>query len=91
MTQDNIGMPSLETWVRQLNGELNVSQVANVRAKLPEVVKPYCVFLRGLGTVGLVSSTNHRRSRPCNVEFTFDGDTNKLIGVKLINNDSNEE
>jgi len=86
MTTNNT-MPSLETWVRQLNGELNVSAVANVKAKLPENVKPYSVFLRNTGTVGLCSATNSRRARACNVEFVFDGDTNKLIDVRLINKD----
>jgi hypothetical protein len=88
MTTEN-KMNNLEMWVRQLNGELNIESLVNTKPKLPEVVKPYCVFLRGLGTVGLVSATNSRRARPCNVEFTFDGDTNKLIGVRLIN--QNEE
>ena len=88
MTQDNI-MGNLETWVRQLNGELIVSQVANVRAKLPETIKNCSIFLRSNGTVGILASTNIRRQRPCNVEFIFDGDTNQLINVKLIHKDKN--
>jgi len=88
MTQDNI-MGNLETWVRQLNGELIVSKVANVRAKLPETIKHCSIFLRSNGTVGILASTNIRRQRPCNVEFIFDGDTNQLIDVRLIHRDKN--
>ena len=88
MTQQHI-MGNLETWVRQLNGELNVSEVANVRAKLPDIHKPYSAFLKPNGTVGIMAVTNLRRHRPCNVEFVFDGETNQLIDVKLIHRDKN--
>ena len=86
MTQQHI-MGNLETWVRQLNGELNVSEVANVKAKLPDIHKPYSAFLKPNGTVGVMAVTNLRRHRPCNVEFVFDGDTCKLKDVKMINQD----
>ena len=88
MTQNHI-MGNLETWVRQINGELIVSQVANVKPKLPEIIKHCSIFLRANGTVGVLSATNMRRQRPCNVEFVFDGDTNQLIDVKLIHRDKN--
>ena len=90
MTTENT-MSNLETWVRQLNGELIVSQVANVRAKLPETIKNCSIFLRSNGTVGILASTNIRRQRPCNVEFIFDGDTNQLIDVRMINQDDNDD
>lgn len=86
MTQDNIGrMPALEGWVRQLYGELIPSQVANIKAQQPDIVKNYIVYLRATGIVGLFSETNKNRVKPCNAQFIFDGDTYKFKDVLLIN------
>jgi len=53
MTQDTT-MGNLETWVRQLNGELNVQDIAKTRpAPIEDVVAPYSVFLRHYDKVGL--------------------------------------
>ena len=87
MTTQNI-MPSLETWVRQLNGELNVQDIAKTRPPpIEDVVAPYSVFLRHYDKVGLCAATNKRRASRCNVEFVFDGNTRKLKSVRLINQD----
>ena len=88
MTQDNT-MPALSTWVRQLTGELDVELVAKTAVPpKPDYVIPYAAFLRGSGTVGLCSATNRRRTHKCNVEFVFDGETRRLIDVKLINKEA---
>lgn len=90
MGETNISMYNLETWVRQLNGELNVQEVAKTKpAPVENIVQPYAVFLKAYEKVGLCAATNKRRVDKCNVEFTFDGNTRKLIGVRLIN--QNEE
>ena len=87
MTQENT-MPALETWVRQLNGELNVQEVAKTKpAPIPDVIAPYAVFLRMFDKVGLCAATNKRRASRCNVEFVFDGNTRKLKDVRMINQD----
>ncbi|CAB5222695.1 hypothetical protein UFOVP367_33 [uncultured Caudovirales phage] len=87
MTVDNT-MPALETWVRQITGELNVEQVAKTVAPPKEdVVAPYSVFLRMYDKVGLCAATNKRRASRCNVEFVFDGNTRKLKDVRMINED----
>ena len=87
MTTNNT-MPSLETWVRQLNGELNVEEVAKTSVPLREdIVAPYSVFLRAYDKVGLCAATNKRRSSRCNIEFVFDANTRSLKSVRMINNE----
>jgi hypothetical protein len=87
MKQDTT-MSNLETWVRQLNGELNVEDVAKTRpAPIEDIVAPYAVFLRMYDKVGLLAATNKRRASRCNVEFVFDGNTRKLKNVRMINQD----
>jgi hypothetical protein len=87
MTQENT-MPALETWVRQLSGELNVQEVAKTKpAPIADIVAPYAVFLRMYDKVGLLAATNKRRASRCNVEFIFDGNTRKLKEVRMINQD----
>lgn len=87
MTQENT-MSNLETWVRQLNGELNVQEIAKTKpALIPDVIAPYAVFLRMFDKVGLCAATNKRRASRCNVEFVFDGNTRKLKDVRMINQD----
>jgi len=87
MTTDNT-MASLELWVKQLEGSLDVQEIARTRpAPIEDVVAPYSVFLRAYDKVGLCAATNKKRSSRCNVEFVFDGNTRKLKSVKLINQD----
>ena len=83
--QENTGhMPALEGWVRQLYGELIPSQVANIKSKQPDIIKNYIVYLRSAGIVGLFSESNKNRTKECNVEFTFDGDTYKFKDIRII-------
>ena len=90
MTQDTT-MGNLETWVRQLNGELNVQEIARTNPEpIPDVTASYSVFLRAYDKVGLLAATNKRRWAKCNVEFVFDGNTRKLKEVKMINQDEND-
>jgi hypothetical protein len=87
MTTDNT-MGNLENWVRQLNGELNVQEVAKTAVPPREdIVAPYSVFLRAYDKVGLCAATNKRRSSRCNIEFVFDGNTRSLKSVRMINNE----
>jgi hypothetical protein len=87
MTQDTT-MGNLETWVRQLNGELNVQEVARTKpAPIEDIVAPYSVFLRAYDKVGLCAATNKRRSSRCNIEFVFNGNTRQLKTVRIINQD----
>lgn len=84
-------MNNLETWVRQLNGELNVQEIAKTAVPLKEdIVAPYSVFLRMYDKVGLLAATNKRRWAKCNVEFVFDGNSRKLKDVRLINQDNED-
>lgn len=81
-------MNNLETWVRQLNGELNVQEIARTKSTpIPDIAIPYLVFLRPYDKVGLLASTNKRRFTKCNIEFVFDGNSRKLKDVKMINQD----
>ena len=87
MTTDNT-MASLELWVKQLQGSVDVQEIAKTRpAPIEDIVAPYAVFLRMYDKVGLCAATNKRRASRCNVEFVFDGNTRKLKSVKLINQD----
>ena len=87
MTTDNT-MASLELWVKQLQGSINVQEIAKTKpAPIPDIIAPYSVFLRMYDKVGLLAATNKRRANRCNVEFVFDGNTRKLKNVRLINQD----
>jgi hypothetical protein len=87
MTTDNT-MASLELWVKQLQGSVDVQEIAKTRpAPIEDIVAPYAVFLRMYDKVGLLAATNRRRSSRCNVEFVFDGNTRKLKNVRMINQD----
>ena len=87
MTQDNT-MASLELWVKQLQGTLDVQEIARTKpTPLADIVAPYSVFLRMYDKVGLCAATNKRRASKCNVEFVFDGNTRKLKEVRMINQD----
>ena len=91
MTQENT-MPALETWVRQLQGTLNVQEVAKtVPPPKPDIVAHYSAFLRMYDKVGLLAATNKRRWAKCNVEFIFDGNSRKLKEVRMINQDNDDE
>ncbi len=90
MTQDNT-MASLELWVKQLQGTLDVQEIARTKpALIPDIAIPYLVFLRPYDKVGLLASTNKRRFTKCNIEFLFDGNTRKLKDVKMINQDDED-
>ena len=87
MTTDN-NMASLELWVKQLQGSVDVQEIAKTRpAPIQDVISLYSVFLRHYDKVGLCAATNKRRSSRCNVKFVFDGNTRKLKSVELINQD----
>jgi hypothetical protein len=87
MTTDNT-MASLELWVKQLQGSVDVQEIAKTKpAPIEDVVAPYSVFLRHYDKVGLCAATNKRRASRCNVEFVFDGNTRKLKNVRMINQD----
>jgi hypothetical protein len=91
MTQENT-MASLELWVKQLQGSLDVQEIARTKpAPIPDIVAPYAVFLRMYDKVGLCAATNKRRASRCNVEFIFDGNTRKLKDVRLINQENDDE
>ena len=85
MTTNN-NMASLELWVKQLQGSVDVQEIAKTKpAPIEDVVAPYSVFLRAYDKVGLCAATNKRRSSRCNIEFVFDGNTRKLKNVRIIN------
>ena len=87
MTTDNT-MASLELWVKQLQGSIDVQEIAKTKpAPISDIIAPYSVFLRMYDKVGLLAATNKRRASRCNVEFVFDGNTRKLKNVRMINQD----
>jgi len=87
MTTNN-NMASLELWVKQLQGSVDVQEIAKTKpAPIQDVISLYSVFLRHYDKVGLCAATNKRRASRCNVEFVFDGNTRKLKSVQLINQD----
>jgi hypothetical protein len=55
-----------------------------------DIIRPYVVFLRSVGTVGVCSLNNRNRNRACNVEFTFDRETLNLKAVRIINGGNDE-
>ena len=87
MTTENI-MGNLETWVRQLNGELKVSEVAKtvVTREPGAYVKEYRVYLTEECKC-LMTLTNGlhspKRSIP-NLRLTFNPVTNRLVSATVL-------
>ena len=86
MTTQN-SMTSLETWVRQLNGELDVSMFSKPSSK-PEVTEYVKEFNLSLNEVNscqwvLTSGKSTIKTRP-NIRFTFDAKSKLPISVELI-------
>lgn len=86
MTTQNT-MTSLETWVRQLSGELDVSQYSKPSSK-PEVTEYVKEFYLSLNNVNscqwvLTSGSTTIKARP-NIRFTFDAKSKLLTSVEMI-------
>jgi hypothetical protein len=86
MTTQN-SMASLETWVRQLNGELDVSMFSKPSNK-PEVTEYVKEFNLSLNEVNscqwvLTSGKSTIKTRP-NIRFTFDAKSKQLTSVEMI-------
>jgi hypothetical protein len=85
MTTQNT-MPSLETWVRQLNGELNVSEMMKPKEKIvSEYIKEFNLSLNVDNRCQwiLTNGASVVKTR-ANIRFTFDGKNKELINVELI-------
>ena len=85
----NTGMPALETWVRQLNGELQVekySKKTEVMETKEDIVKEYYTGLRQ-NKSAYMNQTNSPKIktnfRP-NIRVIFDKDTWKVKAVELV-------
>lgn len=87
MTQEN-KMANLETWVRQLNGELNVSEVAKtkIRRTSESYVKEYRVHLteEHKCSMTLTNGLNSPKRTIPNLRLTFNPVTNRLIEAKIL-------
>lgn len=80
-------MTNLETWVRQLNGELDVSIYTRPKDKpiVSEYIKEFRVSLNTQNKCQwvLTNGSYSTKAKP-NVRFTFDGKNNELISVEFI-------
>lgn len=80
-------MPALETWVRQLNGELNVSQYTRPKDKpvVSEYIKEFRVSLNTDNKCQwvLTNGSYSTKAKP-NVRFIFDGKNNELTKIEFI-------
>ena len=87
MTKENT-MGNLENWVRQLNGELNVSEIANTSGSRQEsdFIKEYRVYLTSENKC-CITLTNGKfppkRAIP-NLRLTFNEITNRLISATVL-------
>ena len=86
MTVNNT-MGNIEAWVRQLNGELNVSEYSKpTEAPKVDIVKEYHAFLNENGCCKLTltnSKSKNIRIRP-HFRLIFDKDTNKLKSIEML-------
>ena len=87
MTQDNT-MGNLENWVRQLNGELNVSEVAKTKVdrKPGTYIKEYRVYLSDEYKCSMTLTNGQyspKRTIP-NLRLTFNPITNRLMSAEIL-------
>ena len=87
MTAEN-RMASLENWVRQLNGELDVSQYSKSTAEQQapsEYVKEFRVKLNTSNSCQwiLTNGSYSAKAKP-NIRFTFDAKNKELVKVEFL-------
>lgn len=81
-------MNNLETWVRQLNGELNVSEIAKTKVdrKPGTFIKEYRVYLTTELKCSLTLTNGEyspKRAIP-NLRLTFNPVTNRLMTAEIL-------
>jgi hypothetical protein len=81
-------MGNIENWVRQLNGELNIQDIAKTKVsrKPSEYVKEYRVYLTDQHKCSLTLTNgphSPKRTIP-NLRLTFNPLTNRLIEVTIL-------
>jgi hypothetical protein len=81
-------MGNIETWVRQLNGELNVQAVAKKRTnRNPQAyVKEYRVYLTDENkcSLTLTNGQNSPKRTIPNLRLTFNPLTNRLMAATIL-------
>lgn len=81
-------MGNLENWVRQLNGELNVSEIAKTKVnRKPEAyVKEYRVYLTDENkcSLTLTNGQNSPKRTIPNLRLTFNPLTNRLMAAQIL-------
>jgi hypothetical protein len=86
MTANNT-MGNLETWVRQLNGELNVEEYSKPsEASKADIIKEYHAFLNADGCCKLTltnSKSKNIRIRP-HFRLIFDKETFKIKSIEML-------
>lgn len=81
-------MQNLENWVRQLNGELNLKELAKSKAEkeMPsEFVKEFRVKLNTSNSCQwiLTNGAYSTKAKP-NIRFTFDANNKELISIEFL-------
>jgi|TARA_R110000868_G_scaffold249449_1_gene505963 hypothetical protein len=81
-------MGNLENWVRQLNGELNVSEIAKtkVNRKPNEYIKEYRVYLTDEQkcSLTLTNGIHSPKRQVPNLRLTFNPITNRLMAAQIL-------
>ena len=81
-------MGNIETWVRQLNGELKVSEIAKTRTnrKPQAYIKEYRVYLTDENkcSLTLTNGQNSPKRTIPNLRLTFNPLTNRLMAATIL-------
>ena len=81
-------MGNIENWVRQLNGELKVSEIAKTRTnKKPQAyIKEYRVYLTDENkcSLTLTNGQNSPKRTIPNLRLTFNPLTNRLMAATIL-------
>lgn len=84
----NNTMGNIENWVRQLNGELNIQEIAKTRVnrKPNEYIKEYRVFLTDEQKCSftLTNGAHSPKRQIPNLRLSFNPLTNRLISAIIL-------
>lgn len=83
-------MLNIELYSKQLNGEINIKEITNPPPPPKPDVQVDCYIYKMIGNRSrMLSASNSKRPKPCNVTLIFNGNTGELKDLYLINKNEN--
>lgn len=83
-------MLNIELYSKQLNGEIDIKKIVSPPPPPKPDIKLDCYIYKMIGNRSrMLSASNGRRPKPCNVTVVFNGNTGELKDIYLIKQNEN--